>query len=186
MLLGAVSTYAAIHTSAGYEIDAPCSKKQLLRNRSDVPTIRKYLTCNKINKKSLKKIDRLIKRESGFAFDNVDTASFCLAVLEGHREFSEVVFSGNISYKLKGKTVRRDIDISGEFMQSPEKTYRSLPDLSAGELRTDKNKLRLYQETDIGSKADVKIGKSNNIAHLNLKNTKENFQLDLELACDRM
>ena len=188
LLLSVWSVEAAASYMGGIEVSRPCSKKELLRNRSDIPKITPHLSCHKIRSKKIGKIESLSKSKAGFDYAKANTGDFCLAVLERHREHSEVFFSGSLSYKIgeNRNKVRKDIEASAEFKPNVNKHFRGLPKISSGELRPDIDHTRIYQEKDLGQFTDIRIDRKTLVADVHIRDRAENLDVKLTLDCERM
>ncbi|GEM_PF-6802889 len=185
LLISLSSVEAAASYYPGHEILQPCSKRELLRNRDDAPSITPMLTCHKIKSKKLRRIESLNPIGAGFNYGAVKQGDFCLAVLEDHRQYSEVFFSGSLSYRLNKNKIRKDIEASAEFVPSTYNIFRQSVKLAAGEVRPDRENARIYQEKDLGSFIDIRIDRNNFDTQVHLRDRKENLDLQLELECER-
>ena len=181
-LFAIISISLPVHASV-YRSFEPCSRQELLKNRSDIPKIQSFLSCNRILSKNVSPIDKMRPIRAGFNYDKVERADFCVASLDGHRTNTEVVFNGALSYLIDNKNrVRKDIEASGEFIPAP-RTHRHAFSLEVGEVRPTQDSIRIYQEMELGNSIDVQINRKDRVAQLEMIDKRENQRLSMRLAC---
>lgn len=181
ILLQAFSSVA----HAAYKVYEPCSRKEILRNRDDVPKIKALYSCHQADNIKVEKIDPLDRMDvSDYDFNKTKEAQFCVALLNEHRQGTELFFNGQLSYGDKSK----DIHASAMYQQDQRKgkQYRMVHQLGSGEFRPTKDSIRIYQEDDIGKIVDVKLDQKSNKADLFVTESGKNRKVAMSLRCELM
>jgi hypothetical protein len=180
-----LQAFSSIAHGAAYTVSEPCSRKEILRNRDDVPKIKALYSCHQADKISVEAIDPLSKLvNSDFDAKKTKDAQFCVALLNEHRQGGELYFSGQLSYGDKSK----DIHASARFQQdlSKNKQYRAVHQLGAGEYRPTKGSIRIYQEDDIGRTVDMRLDQKTHIAEVAVIESSKNRRTQMSLRCETM
>ncbi|MCB0348933.1 MAG: hypothetical protein KDD37_08850, partial [Bdellovibrionales bacterium] len=171
ILLGFIllQAFSSVAKANPYKVYQPCSKKEVLRGRDDIPKIKALYSCHQADNINVEAIDPLTKVDSSdFDFKRTKEAQFCVALLNEHRQGTELYFNGQLSYVQGKKEKVKEVQASALYQQdlSQNKQYRMVHQLSAGEFRPTKDSIRIYQEDDIGKTVDVKLDQKSNTASL--------------------
>ncbi len=191
ILLGFIllQAFSSVAQAAAYKVYQPCSKKEVLKGREDVPKIKALYSCHQAENIRVEAIDPLSKLDlSDFDAKKTKEAEFCVALLNEHRQGTELYFNGQLSYLQGKKELVKEVQASALYQQDTvrNKQYRMVHQLGAGEYRPTKDSIRIYQEDDIGKTVDVKVDQKSNRASLLITESGKNRTTKMSLRCEVM